>query len=195
MILSEFISKFYPFILSLQLWITSYLTYSISDLFPIPRVIPGHYVPGGSDFRYCDVSDDSDLLAIDELNVWPTPVVLGESLKVHIFGTFQKSITPNATWGYSIDINNGERSTSGLIDLCDVMNMIEQPNKKPHTCPPEKGGAIVTIGAYMFSWYGPGQYKARFDAKTEEGERIYCVEADVWLAEKNDTQSGKLELE
>ncbi|MCJ1377080.1 hypothetical protein MMC17_000170 [Xylographa soralifera] len=70
------------------------------------------------------------------------------------------------------------------------MEMIEQPG--PHrnqTCPPEKGFALISISAFLPWYLGAGNYSVRFDAKTKEGKRIYCLEADFYLGCREGTDS------
>ena len=64
-------------------------------------------------------------------------------------GTFLKDITPDPVWNYYVDVNNGTGHEFGAFAFCDAMEVIEQPNERSDTCPPEKGGAIITISAFV----------------------------------------------
>ncbi|KAK8039452.1 hypothetical protein PG993_007863 [Apiospora rasikravindrae] len=70
-------------------------------------------------------------------------------------------------------------------DFCGL-NPLEQPlgGKKDNTaCPPEKGYAMlnpVGLAMPMFLWW-PAIYNFTFDAKTEDGRRIYCIMAEVCM--------------
>ncbi|KAK7947991.1 uncharacterized protein PG986_008877 [Apiospora aurea] len=70
-------------------------------------------------------------------------------------------------------------------DFCGL-NPLEQPlgGRTDNTaCPPEKGYAMVSpvgLAMSMFLWW-PAVYSFTFDAKTEDGRRIYCLTAEVCM--------------
>lgn len=92
---------------------------------------------------------------------------------------------------------------SDIEDLCDMIE-IEQPTggkKKNVTCPPEPGYALITGPGYAWPMLfhtvvsvnsllrvkvryrltRKGWYNLTFDAKTAEGDRIFCLTAEVCL--------------
>ncbi|KAK8132380.1 hypothetical protein PG999_000553 [Apiospora kogelbergensis] len=115
---------------------------------------------------------------------------------VHIEGNFQGAIGPNATFDITgncgsycdaYDADPDERQGETFRDDFCVFNpLIEQPlggNQKNTTCEPEKGYAMITAVGYamsMFVWW-PMVYNFTFDAKTEDGRRIYCLTAEVCM--------------
>ncbi|XXG98252.1 methylenetetrahydrofolate reductase (NAD(P)H) met13 [Hypoxylon texense] len=148
---------------------------------------PKAEIPGGSPFSFCEASRSTDLFAITD-----------DVFTVHIYGAFQDSFTPNATIDLTVNCGShceeygtppgdrpGETTTA---DFCE-MSEIEQPlggrEKRNATCPPEEGYALITSYGYVvpmfFSTPEQGWYNFTFDAKTAEGERIYCLTTEVCL--------------
>lgn len=84
----------------------------------------------------------------------------GNIYKVHLqlnggfLGTFLKTITPDPTWAYVLnvtDINNVTGRIAETFRFCDGLQVIEQPNGRKNTCPPEKGGGMISVLAYVLS--------------------------------------------
>ncbi|KAI5863771.1 hypothetical protein GGS23DRAFT_513425 [Durotheca rogersii] len=152
-------------------------------------------IPGGSPFSFCEVSRSTDLFDITSVELTKQPVYIDDEFSVHIYGTFQHSFTPNATLDLTVDCGShceeygappgdspGETVTA---DFCE-MSGIEQPlggKKKNVTCPPEEGYALISSRGYVVPMFfgTPGWYNFTFDAKTAQGERIYCLTTEVCL--------------
>ncbi|KAI6091244.1 hypothetical protein F4821DRAFT_198843 [Hypoxylon rubiginosum] len=153
-------------------------------------------IPGGSPFSFCEVSRSTDLFNISSVELTRQPVYIDDVFMVHLYGSFQGSFTPNATMDLSVDCGShceeygappGERpGETTTVDFCE-MSMIEQPlggeEKRNVTCPPQEGYALISSEGYVIPMFfsTPGWYNFTFDAKTAEGERIYCVTAEVCL--------------
>ncbi|KAI1758496.1 hypothetical protein GGR53DRAFT_524621 [Hypoxylon sp. FL1150] len=132
-------------------------------------------IPGGSPFSLCEVSRPTDLFDIASVELDGQPVYIDDAFMVHLYGSFRGSFTPNATIDASVDCGShceeygappGERPGEATTASFCEMSMIEQPlggrEKTNVTCP-------------------PGWYNFTFDAKTAEGERIYCLTTEVCL--------------
>ncbi|KAI0191646.1 hypothetical protein F4808DRAFT_443680 [Astrocystis sublimbata] len=155
-------------------------------------------LPGGSPFSLCDVSRPTDLFQIDSIEVTKQPVYIEDVFTFHLYGEFQKTWTSNATVNitldcgshceeYDIPVPPGEErpGESGTIPFCDVSE-IEQPlggEKRNETCPPVEGFGLISSPGYVWRMFVnfPRWYNFTFDAKTAEGERIYCVTTEVCL--------------
>ncbi|KAI1775060.1 hypothetical protein F4818DRAFT_441884 [Hypoxylon cercidicola] len=153
-------------------------------------------IPGGTPFSFCQESRPTDLFDIASVELTQQPVYIGDVFTVHIYGTFQDSFTPNATIDLTVDCGShceeygnppGETPKETVaLSFCE-MSWIEQPlggkKKKNETCPPEEGYALITSEGYVWEMpiHTPGWYNFTFDAKTAEGERIYCLTTEVCL--------------
>ncbi|KAI0521842.1 hypothetical protein F5B22DRAFT_643428 [Xylaria bambusicola] len=162
-------------------------------------------LPGGSPFSLCDVSQPTDLFQIDSIELSKQPVYIGDAVLFHLYGEFQGSFTPNATMNFRVDCGShceeyggppGEREgESGEMPFCDLTE-IEQPlggGKRNETCPPVEGHALLTSPGYAWRMFfgAPGWYNFTFDAKTAEGDRIYCVTAEVCLRYEDEDENKR----
>ncbi|KAI1371191.1 hypothetical protein F4677DRAFT_436223 [Hypoxylon crocopeplum] len=162
-------------------------------------------IPGGTPFSFCEVSRPTDLFDITSVELTQQPVYIDDVFLVHLYGTFRGSFTPNATLNLFDDCGShceeygappGDSPGESLaIDFCD-MSEIEQPlggMKTNVTCPPQEGYALISSMGYVMPMFfsAPGWYNFTFDAKTAEGERIYCLTAEVCLRwEDEDKNKG-----
>ncbi|KAI1461187.1 hypothetical protein F4805DRAFT_415008 [Annulohypoxylon moriforme] len=154
-------------------------------------------IPGGSPFSFCEVSRSTDLFQISSVEISQQPVYIDDVFLVFLYGTFQESFSSNATFTFMEDCGShcedygnppGERPGGTLFTMpfCN-MSLIEQPlggrPKKDETCPPEEGYALVKSMGYVMPMVlrTPGWYNFTIDAKTAEGERIYCLTTEVCL--------------
>ncbi|KAI0875542.1 hypothetical protein GGS24DRAFT_455065 [Hypoxylon argillaceum] len=158
------------------------------DLFPLRAQLPG-----GSPFSRCEVSRSTDLFNIESVELTKQPVYIDDVFTVHLYGTFQGSFTPDATLELRVDCGShceeygappgespGESATEGF---CNLSNIQQPLGGKKATCPPQDGYALITSTGYVMPMFfsTPGWYNFTFDAKTAEGDRIYCVTAEVCL--------------
>ncbi|CAG8958678.1 hypothetical protein HYFRA_00011520 [Hymenoscyphus fraxineus] len=152
-------------------------------------------IPDGP-FSLCEVSRPTDLLAITSVSLSKRPVYIDDLASVNFYGEFQESFKGNGTieltvncgshceeYGYPKDTPGANTS----FTFCD-MSEIEQPLQgRKATCPPEKGPTIITSLVYVLPMFlrapliDKGYYNFTFDAKTDEGERIYCLQTEVCL--------------
>ena len=84
----------------------------------------------------------------------------------YLEGTFKKPITPNATFGMTLDCGShceeygvppdSREGETGYVDFCDMSNIHQSsPGKKGH-CPPQEGTALIDTMGYvwdMFVWW------------------------------------------
>ncbi|KAI9674952.1 MAG: hypothetical protein M1817_001358 [Caeruleum heppii] len=140
-------------------------------------------IPGGSPLRFCNESRATDLYQIDHIELYPKPLHIDDVFEVHLYGTFLQNITTNATWTMSARGINSTETETGVWDFCHAVDSIEQPDPgRRRECPPEKGFALVKMSGWVMPMYiVPGTYYFRFDAKTEEGQQIYCLESEIHL--------------
>ncbi|TGJ88662.1 hypothetical protein E0Z10_g9 [Xylaria hypoxylon] len=147
-------------------------------------------LPGGSPFSLCDVSRPTDLFNIRSIELTRQPVHIDDEFTIHMYGAFLESFTPNAS--LDLQVNCGSHceeygappgqspGESATADFCELSG-IEQPlGGKKATCPPQEGYALITSSGYVFPMFfgTPGWYNFTFDAKTAEGDRIYCLTAE-----------------
>ncbi|KAB5583245.1 hypothetical protein GE09DRAFT_1078164 [Coniochaeta sp. 2T2.1] len=153
------------------------------------------------------------MVQIDQL---PKPVHIDDVFYFYLYGTFQDTIPANATINITVDCGShceendlppgsGESFT---LDLCEF-SWIEQPlggMRKSPICPPEQGPGLITHIGYVWPMFinfpvscrlllfvrpivanrAKGWYNFTFDAKTAEGERIYCLTSEVCLKWERD---------
>ncbi|KAB5566683.1 hypothetical protein GE09DRAFT_1107834 [Coniochaeta sp. 2T2.1] len=152
-------------------------------------------VPGGTPLSFCEVSRSTDLFNISmvQIDQLPRPVHIDDDFLFYLYGTFQDTFPANATINITVDCGShcedyGVPSGTGgsfTLDFCDVSG-IEQPlggMRKTPICPPEKGSGLIKNVGYVWPMFirSPGWYNFTFDAKTAEGERIYCLTSEVCL--------------
>ncbi|KAM0715194.1 hypothetical protein Q7P37_009659 [Cladosporium fusiforme] len=157
---------------------------------------PPKTLPGGTPFSLCPASNPTDLFAIKSLELTKQPVYIDDIFLIHLYGTFQHTFSPNATINLKVDCGShceeygnppGESPSETVeVDFCEVSE-IDQPlgrkSDRNGTCPPEKGYALLSSAAYVVPMFfsTPGWYNFTFEAQTQDGERIYCVTAEVCL--------------
>ncbi|KAI6081592.1 hypothetical protein F4821DRAFT_24424 [Hypoxylon rubiginosum] len=162
-------------------------------------------IPGGSPFGFCEVSRSIDLFSITSVELTKQPIYIDDDFLVHIYGTFQDSFAPNATITVRADCGShceeygappGERPGESIsADFCE-MSGIEQPLgglETNVTCPPQEGHALISSPGYIMPmfFHAPGWYNFTVDAKTADGERIYCLTTEVCLRwEDEDKNKG-----
>lgn len=148
-------------------------------------ILPLHgKIPGGSPLEYCNVSHATDLYQIDRIELYPNPLHIDDVFQVHLYGTFLKNITDNATLAYTARYGNSSEFESGTLDWCKgFIDSIDQPDPhRQHDCPPEKGFGLIMMSSWVWPMFiVPGPYHFEFDARTKEGERIYCLQANIFL--------------
>ncbi|KAH9904473.1 hypothetical protein F4778DRAFT_732605 [Xylariomycetidae sp. FL2044] len=166
-----------------------------------PALLPYPELPGGSPFSLCEVSRPTDLFNITSVEITKRPVYIEDDFLIHIYGTFRDTFGPNATINGTEDCGShceeygnppGARpSESYVADFCEFTS-VQQPlgggtgidRNRNVTCPPPAPGfALLTNAAYAWRAFTPepAWYNFTFDAKTAEGERIYCLTTEVCL--------------
>ncbi|KAI4866794.1 hypothetical protein F4820DRAFT_446670 [Hypoxylon rubiginosum] len=162
-------------------------------------------IPGGTPFSFCEASRPTDLFEITSVELTQQPVYIDDEFTVHVYGSFRGSFTPNATLDLTTNCGShceeygappGETpGETGRIGFCEV-SQIEQPSggkERNATCPPEEGYALITLEGYVMPMFfgTPCWYNFTLDAKTAEGERIYCFTTEVCLRwEDEDKNKG-----
>ncbi|KAI9708185.1 MAG: Phosphatidylglycerol/phosphatidylinositol transfer protein [Bogoriella megaspora] len=143
--------------------------------------------PGDTPFKYCNESRKKDILTIDSVQLLPRTIHIDDVFVVHIYGNFSKDVPENSTLTFHGHAGNGTGKTID-VDFCSVIDRIDQPDPgRKRQCPPEKGWALMTMSAWTHPlFFQPAHYYFRFDAKTPNGERIYCAEAEMDLDYKDD---------
>ncbi|KAI0098281.1 hypothetical protein GGR51DRAFT_431810 [Nemania sp. FL0031] len=165
----------------------------IGNRFPKASFSLGRDLPGGSPFGLCDVSRPTDIFNITSVELARQPVHIDDVFTIHLYGTFRESLTPNATLEFQVNCGShceeygappGESpGESALVDFCELSG-IEQPlGGKKATCPPQEGYALISSLGYVMPMFfsTPGWYNFTFDARTAEGNRIYCLTTEVCL--------------
>ncbi|KAH8165903.1 hypothetical protein CIB48_g2344 [Xylaria polymorpha] len=162
-------------------------------------------LPGGSPFSLCDVSQPTDLFQVASIELTKQPIYIEDVFQFHLYGEFQETFTPNATMELTVDCGShceeygvppGERpGESGTVPFCGVSD-IEQPlggEKRNETCPPVEGHALITSPGYAWRMFfgAPGWYNFTFDARTTEGDRIYCATAEVCLRYEDEDENKR----
>ncbi|KAL2209645.1 hypothetical protein CC79DRAFT_1356710 [Sarocladium strictum] len=161
-------------------------------------------IPGGTPFKFCPQSRDSDLFKISSAIIDRQPIYIDDTFKVYLEGEFLDTFTPNATLditgncGSYCDTYNvtDPRERLGETDTEDFcgFNPIRQPLGRHHKgprCPPVKGPGMIDAAGWAMPMFvgSPGWYNFTFDAKTKEGRRIYCLTAEVCLRWKDDKKN------
>ncbi|MCJ1364601.1 Phosphatidylglycerol/phosphatidylinositol transfer protein [Acarospora aff. strigata] len=171
-------------------------------------------IPGGSPLRFCNESSATDLFSIDEIELYPKPLYIDDVFDVHLYGkalkpstghgsranssltrlagTFLQNITNNATWHSFGRYGNATVNETWTQDFCKVVDSIDQPDpRRKRECPPEKGFALISMSAWVMPMFiVPGDYYFKFDAVTKEGERIYCLDANIHLEYRDKKRDG-----
>ncbi|KAI9753212.1 MAG: hypothetical protein M4579_005278 [Chaenotheca gracillima] len=161
--------------------------------------VPPGEIPGGSPLRLCNESAETDLYAIDHIELYPKPLYIDDVFEVHLYGTFLKNITDNATLTFTARYGNSTEQETGTIDFCGSLDSLDQPDPdRKQECPPEKGFAFMSTSAWVMPmFFVPGDYYFRFDVVTKEDERIYCLDAKVSLDyedKKDRSSSAQIDL-
>ncbi|KAF2498111.1 hypothetical protein BU16DRAFT_559820 [Lophium mytilinum] len=146
-------------------------------------------IPGGSPFSYCNQSRQTDLYNISMINFNPQPLYLDRGFGVSIYGTYLKDVGLKATFEMTGDCGShckeyGYNHTAGETEswgFCPFHNDTQQLDKKGG-CPPVEDFALTSLAGWVMPRYCvPACYNFTFDAKTADGERIYCLTAEVCL--------------
>ena len=80
-------------------------------------------------------------------------------LLIFIPGTFLQPIPPNATWTFLARYGSSSEHESGSVDFCTSMDSSDQPppyphsHRRPHSCPPEKGFALIMMSAWVMPMF------------------------------------------
>ncbi|KAI0166657.1 hypothetical protein GGR57DRAFT_496918 [Xylariaceae sp. FL1272] len=189
-----------------DMWATAL---SVSSIFqhPMSAAIPSELtsaaqeLPGGSPFRLCDASGPMDLFDISSVQITKSPIYIDDGLFVHLYGSFRETFTGNATITMSAGIRHevpADGHHPSLLpsedsdwDFCEFTE-IEQPlGARNATCPPEPGPGLMTsfLVAHSFFLGTPAWYEFTFDAKTPQGDRIYCLTTVVCLRYEDDKRN------
>ncbi|KUJ15588.1 uncharacterized protein LY89DRAFT_671041 [Mollisia scopiformis] len=126
-----------------------------------------------------DVPGDSIVKLCNESN---------EEIDVFIWGNSTRNLSRNSTVDYQINAtaNTGDFGTlRGTFNICDYLEKMHQPPNSSvpeKACPPREGPIYIDY-AFWFADFlvAPGQWSIKFDAKTPEGDRIYCLETEFDL--------------
>ncbi|KAB8296272.1 hypothetical protein EYC80_009046 [Monilinia laxa] len=144
-------------------------------------------IPGDSIVKLCPESRATDILAIERIVNRPEPV-LDEEIDVFIWGTLSRDISPYSTVDYQLNItvNTGDfGALNGTFYICDYLEKMHQPpdsNEPEKACPPSKGPVFIDYAAWFADWLvAPGNWSVKLDAKTPEGDRIYCLQTEFDL--------------
>ncbi|KAI9649430.1 hypothetical protein NHQ30_002006 [Ciborinia camelliae] len=144
-------------------------------------------ISGDSIVKLCPESRDTDLLDIERIVNRPKPILV-EEIDVFIWGNFTRDISPYSTVDYQFNItaNTGDFGTfNGTFNICDYLEKMHQPpdsNEPEKACPPNEGSVFIDYAGWFADWLvAPGQWSVKFDAKTPEGDRIYCLQTEFDL--------------
>ncbi|KAK4985886.1 hypothetical protein LTR50_005675 [Elasticomyces elasticus] len=103
-------------------------------------------------------------------------------------GNFSQDIDHESTVDYQINItaNTGDfGALNGTFHICDYLEELHQPpdaEEPAKVCPPSEGAVLIDYAFWFADWLvAPGQWSVKFDAKTPEGDRIYCLETQFSL--------------
>ncbi|MCJ1266874.1 Phosphatidylglycerol/phosphatidylinositol transfer protein [Lobaria immixta] len=154
---------------------------------------PHGEIPGGSPLKFCNESRSTDLYSIDQIELYPNPLYIDDVFEVHFYGNFLKNITEKATWTFLARYGNSTEHETGTMDFCESLDSIDQPGRHGQPdCPPEKGFALLKMSAWVMPMFiVPGDYYFKFDAMTKENERIYCLDAEIYLDHRGRRISGR----
>jgi len=145
-------------------------------------------VPGHSIVRLCPESRDTDALAIEDIANRPYVPYLNEEIDVMIWGNLTRNISVHSTVDYQINAtaNTGDvGALNGTFHICDYLEKMHQPpdsNEPEKACPPSEGPIFIDY-AFWFADFlvAPGQWSVQLDAKTPDGDRIYCLQTEFDL--------------
>jgi len=144
-------------------------------------------VPGGSIVKLCPGSHENDILAISRITNDPETPYLNEGVMVIIDGNFTKNVSAASTvdWDVIVRANPGDTGElNGTFHICDYMEEMRQPpgSDIERSCPPSKGPVMIDYMMWFANFLvAPGQWLVKFEAKTPEGEQIYCLLAEFDL--------------
>ncbi|KAI0884649.1 uncharacterized protein GGS22DRAFT_164033 [Annulohypoxylon maeteangense] len=170
---------------------------------------PSKIIPGGSPFSFCEVSRSTDLFQISSVELSEQPIHIDDVFFVHIHGKFQESFSVNATFELSEGcgphceehgIPPGEKHGTLISASFCNMSLVKQSSdgrgKNYETCPPEKGDALVTSMGYVHPmlFRTPGWHNFTFDAKTANGQRIYCLTTEICLKWEDEDKNKESSL-
>ncbi|KAF2236376.1 hypothetical protein EV356DRAFT_530997 [Viridothelium virens] len=147
----------------------------------------GH-MPGGSIVKLCPESRDTDVLAIERIVNSPQVPVLNKEEDVFIWGNLTSDISRYSTVDYQINVtaNTGDSGAlNGTFHICDYLEKMHQPpdsDEPEKACPPSEGPVFIDYAFWFADWLvAPGQWSVQLDAKTPEGDRIYCLQTEFDL--------------
>ncbi|KAF2154836.1 hypothetical protein K461DRAFT_291745 [Myriangium duriaei CBS 260.36] len=182
-----------------MIWTILFLsTFALGRVVDNPGQLPlvpgdGPRVPGNSLVVQCPESNRSDLLAISRLQNKPQIPYLNEEIDVLIWGAFARNISALSTVRYWINAtaNNGESgSINGTFHICSYLEMMQRPgsdDERVVQCPPSQGPIYIDYAMWFADiLVAPGLWSVKFDAKTPEGDRIYCLQTEFDLQCKPD---------
>ncbi|TAQ89242.1 hypothetical protein B7494_g2440 [Chlorociboria aeruginascens] len=145
-------------------------------------------MPGGSIVRLCPESRDTDVLAIERIINRPQLPILNEEEDVFIWGNLTRDVSSYSTVDYQINVtaNTGDfGALNGTFHICDFLEKMHQPpdsDEPEKACPPSEGSVFINYAFWFADWLvAPGQWSVQFDAKTPEGDRIYCLQTEFDL--------------
>lgn len=166
---------------------------------------PTKEIFGGTPFRYCAESRDSDLFQISSAIINRQPIYIDDAFMVYLEGEFLNTFAPNATFAitgncgsycdaYNVTDPRDRQGETITVDFC-ASNLVEQPlgHHRNGECPPQKGAAMISAmgWAVPFIVRSPGYYNFTFDVNTKDGQRIYCLTAEVCLRWEDDERNER----
>lgn len=151
-------------------------------------------LPGGSTLSLCKESLPTDIFNITSAELAWAPIHIDDMVRFNIYGEFQSSFDVNSTLSFTVDCGSHceEYQTdpedlpwyAGSAPFCEIAELMQPTGgKKKPDCPPEKGWALLSALAWVpYPFFQvPMWYNFTFDAKTSDGERIFCVTTEVCL--------------
>ncbi|PQE19184.1 Phosphatidylglycerol phosphatidylinositol transfer protein [Rutstroemia sp. NJR-2017a BBW] len=115
-------------------------------------------------------------------------VKLNEEVDVMIWGNLMRDISAYSTVDYQINAtaNTGDvGALNGTFHICDYLEKMHQPpdsNEPEKACPPSKGPVFIDYSFWFADFLvAPGQWSVQLDAKTPDGDRIYCLQTEFDL--------------
>ncbi|KAL9049058.1 MAG: hypothetical protein Q9162_007412 [Coniocarpon cinnabarinum] len=103
-------------------------------------------------------------------------------------GTFTHDIPISSTVEYQINAtaNTGDvGALNGTFHICDYLEKMHQPpesNEPEKACLPSRGRVFIDYALWLADLLvAPADWSVKFDAKTSQGERIYCLQARFGL--------------
>ncbi|KAJ3473473.1 hypothetical protein NLG97_g10287 [Lecanicillium saksenae] len=147
----------------------------------VPKIQSGlGRLPGHSLVTLCPESSDADALAIEK--------IINKPQERRNRCNLTRNIPAHSTVDYQINAtaNTGDvGALNGTFHICDYLEKMHQPpdsNDPEKACPPSEGPIFIDY-AFWFADFlvAPGQWSVQLDAKTPDGDRIYCLRTEFDL--------------